>query len=69
MKQDKVVKIADHEATRQNRRKRDSRAILEDCQKLATEHLVRAFPAMLDKVDDALFDRVNKSENAADHSV
>ena len=69
MKQDKVVKIADHEATRQNRRKRDSRAILEDCQKLATEHLVRAFPAMLDKVDDALFDRVNQSENAADHSV
>ena len=69
MKQDKVVKIADHEATRQTRRKRDSRAILEDCQKLAVEHLVRAFPAMLDKVDDALFDRVNQSENAADHSV
>jgi len=69
MKQDKVVKIADHEATRQNRRKRDSRAILDECQKLAIEHLVRAFPAMLDKVDDALFDRVNQSENAADHSV
>ena len=69
MKQDKVVKIADHEATRQNRRKRDSRALLDACQKRATEHLVRAFPAMLDKVDDALFDRVNQSENAADHSV
>ena len=69
MKQDKVVKMADHEASRQNRRKRDSRAILDECQKLAVEHLVRAFPAMLDKVDDALFDRVNQSENAADHSV
>ncbi len=69
MKQDKVVKIAEHEATRQNRRKRDSRAHLDACQKLAVEHLARAFPAMLDKVDDALFDRVNQSENAADHNV
>ena len=69
MKQNKVVKMADHEATRDNRRKRDSRAILDACQKLAVEHLVRAFPAMMDKVDDALFDRVNQSENAADHSV
>jgi len=69
MKQDKVVKMADHEASRHNRRKRDSRAILEACQKLAVEHLVRAFPTMLDKVDDTLFDRVNQSENAADHSV
>ncbi len=69
MKQDKVVKITDHEATRQNRRKRDSRALLDASQKLAVEHLVRAFPAMLDKVDDALFDRVNQSENAADHNV
>ena len=69
MKQDKVVKMADHEATRQNRRKRDARAILDECQKLAVEHLARAFPIMMDKVDDALFDRVNQSENAADHSV
>ena len=69
MKQDKVVKMADHEASRQNRRKRDSRAVLDACQQLAVEHLVRAFPAMLDKVDDTLFDRVNQSENAADHSV
>ena len=69
MKQNKVVKMADHEASRENRRKRDSRAILDSCQKLAVEHLVRAFPAMMDKVDDALFDRVNQSENAADHSV
>ncbi len=69
MKQSKVVKIADHEASRQNRRKRDSRAILDECQKLAVERLVRAFPIMMDKVDDALFDRVNQSESAADHSV
>ncbi len=69
MKQNKVVKMADHEASRQNRRKRDSRVILDECQKLAVEHLARAFPTMLDKVDDALFDRVNQSENAADHSV
>jgi len=69
MKQNKVVKMADHEASRQNRRKRDSRVILDECQKLAIEHLTRAFPTMLDKVDDALFDRVNQSENAADHSV
>ena len=69
MKTDKVVKMADHEASRQNRRKRDSRALLDECQKLAVEHLVRAFPTMMDKVDDALFDRVNQSENAADHSV
>lgn len=69
MKQNKVVKMADHEASRENRRKRDSRAILDVCQALAVEHLVRAFPAMMDKVDDALFDRVNQSENAADHSV
>ncbi len=69
MKQDKVVKMADHEASRQNRRKRDARAILDTCQKMAVEHLVRAFPTMMDKVDDALFDRVNQSENAADHSV
>jgi len=69
MKQDKVVKMADHEASRQNRRKRDSRAILDACQELAVEHLVLAFPTMLDKVDDTLFDRVNQSENAADHSV
>ena len=69
MKQNKVVNMADHEASRQNRRKRDARAILDDCQNFAVEHLVRAFPAMMDKVDDALFDRVNQSENAADHSV
>ncbi len=69
MTQNKVVKLADHEASRQNRRKRDSRVILDQCQKLAVEHLTRAFPTMLDKVDDALFDRVNQSENAADHSV
>ena len=69
MKQNKVVKMADHEASRQHRRKRDSRVILDECQKLAVEHLARAFPTMLDKVDDALFDRVNQSENAADHSV
>ncbi len=69
MKQNKVVKMADHEASRQNRRKHDSRVILDGCQKLAVEHLARAFPTMLDKVDDALFDRVNQSENAADHSV
>ncbi len=69
MKQDEVVKMADHDASRQNRRKRDSRALLDECQKLAVEHLVRAFPAMMDKVDDALFDRVNQSENAADHNV
>lgn len=69
MKQEKVVNIAEHEASRQNRRKRDSRAILDDCQKLAVEHLARAFPTMMDKVDDALFDRVNQSENANDHSV
>lgn len=69
MKQDKVVKMADHEASRQNRRKRDARVILDDCQKFAVEHLVRAFPTMMDNVDDALFDRVNQSENAADHSV
>jgi serine/threonine protein phosphatase PrpC len=69
MKQEKVVNMAEHGASRQNRRKRDSRAILDDCQKLAVEHLVRAFPAMMDKVDDALFDRVNQSENANDHSV
>lgn len=69
MNQEKVVKMADHEASRQHRRKRDSRAILDECQKLAIEHLVRAFPAMMDKVDDALFDRVNQSENASDHSV
>ena len=69
MKQNKVVNMAEHEAIRQHRRKRDSRAILDECQNLAVEHLVRAFPAMMDKVDDALFDRVNQSENAADHSV
>jgi serine/threonine protein phosphatase PrpC len=69
MKQQKVVKMADHEAVRQHRRKRDSRAILDACQKLAVDHLIRALPAMMDKVDDALFDRVNQSENAADHSV
>lgn len=69
MKQEKVVNIAEHEATRQSRRKRDARAILDECQKLAVEHLARAFPTMMDKVDDALFDRVNQSENAADHSV
>jgi serine/threonine protein phosphatase PrpC len=69
MKQNKVVNIADHGPSRQHRRKRDARAILDECQNLAVEHLVRAFPAMLDKVDDALFDRVNQSENAADHGV
>jgi len=69
MNQNKVVKMADHETSRQNRRKRDSRAILDACQQLAIEHLARAFPAMLDKVDDTLFDRVNQSENAAEHSV
>ena len=69
MKQQKVVNMADHEGSRQSRRKGDSRAILDDCQTLAVEHLVRAFPAMMDKVDDALFDRVNQSENANDHSV
>jgi serine/threonine protein phosphatase PrpC len=69
MEQNKVVKMADHETSRQNRRKRDWRVILDGCQKLAVEHLASAFPTMLDKVDDALFDRVNQSENAADHSV
>ena len=69
MNSEKVVKMADHEASRQNRRKRDSRALLDECQKFAIEHLVRAFPTMMDKVDDALFDRVNQSENATDHSV
>ncbi len=69
MKQNKVVNMAEHDAIRQHRRKRDSRAILDECQKMTVDRLVRAFPTMMDKVDDALFDRVNQSENAADHSV
>ena len=69
MKREKVVQIADHDKARGQRRKRVARALLDECRKMASKHLVRAFPTMMDKVDDALFDRVNQSENAGDHSV
>jgi serine/threonine protein phosphatase PrpC len=69
MKKEDLAQKGDQQAAPKARRKRDARAILDQCRDMAIAHLAGAFPTMMDKVDDALFDRVNQSENSSQHSV
>jgi len=69
MSRESVVRISDHKASHASKRRRQAAALIEECARTAANQLAGAFPAMMDKVDDALFDRVDKSENANDHSV
>ncbi|GMQ76584.1 MAG: hypothetical protein BMS9Abin01_1868 [Gammaproteobacteria bacterium] len=64
-----VVRLDEHFNSQRRADRSRSGALLKHCRELASSTLISALPAVMDKLDDALFDLANRSSNNKEQGI